>query len=188
MTQQNVALVPHLGLLVLDVQDAFLKAFSNPAPFVRRVQFVVESAKRFGIPTLFTEQRPEVLGNTTELILNLQPESPRISKTGFSAFTEASVSEWLDEHAIQHLLVCGLETPICVYQSVLDALNQDLDVTVLSDGVGCRRLNDGTTVLGSLRIHGAHVLPSETIFYSILRDSTHPAFKEFTQLVKKYSD
>ena len=188
MTQQNEPILPHLGLLVLDVQQAFLKAFPSPETLVARVQFCVETACLFGLPTLFTEQRPEILGSTLEQLGKLQPDAPRIAKTGFSAFTEPAMAEWQKSESIEHLLIAGLETPICVYQTALDAINQDLDVTLLSDATGCRRPQDGRTALDSLRIHGAHILPSETIFYSILRDSTHPRFKEFTQLVKKYSD
>jgi nicotinamidase-related amidase len=188
MSDQNEAIIPHLGLLVLDVQASFLKVFTEPDPFVKRVAFCVETANLFGIPTLFTEQRPEVLGHTIEEIACLNPDSPRVSKTSFSAFNEPAIAEWIERNSIHHLLITGLETPVCVYQSALDALNQDLEVTLLCDAVGARRSEDAAAVLASLRIHGAHVLPAETIFYSILRDSKHPLFKEFTALVKKYSD
>ena len=188
MSDQNEPLIPHLGLIVLDLQSAFLKAFNEPANFVNRVSFTLETAKLFDLPTLFTEQRPDILGETIESLLSIQPDAVRIAKTGFSAFTEQAVNDWIEAHSIQHLLVTGLETPICVYQTVLDAINSDIEVTVLSDAVACRREDDAVAALASVRIHGGHVLPGETIFYSILRDSKHPAFKEFTHLVKKYSD
>ena len=180
--------IPHLGLMVLDVQAPFLKVIPSADSLVGRSAFAIEVAQLFGIPTLFTEQRPEVLSTTVEELTSLQPDAPRIAKTGFSAFTEPAVEEWIGDHDLQHVLVAGLETSICVYQTVLDAIHADVEVTLLSDAVGCRRPDDGVTALASLRIHGAHVLPSESIFYSILRDSMHPRFKEFTALVKKYSD
>jgi len=188
MNQQTETIIPHLGLLVLDVQASFLKVLPDPEPFKRRIQFCIETARLFGIPTLFTEQRPDKLGHTLDEVSDLNPNSPRIAKAGFSAFTESTVTDWQQEEEIQHILVIGLETPICVYQTVLEAINQEIDVTVLSDAVSCRRHKDGEVAITAMRLHGTHILPSETIFYSILSDSNHPSFKEFTQLVKKYSD
>jgi hypothetical protein len=57
---------------------------------------------------------------------------------------------------------------------------------VLSDAVGARRSEDAATCLAALRQAGAHVLPSETVFYSLLRDATHPFFKNYTKLVKSH--
>jgi nicotinamidase-related amidase len=188
MLEEKESIIPHLGLLVLDVQEPFLKVIPKQDLFVNRVAFAVKSARLLGIPTLFTEQRPDVLGPTVEGLTEFSPHSPTVPKSAFSAFGEEEVSSWIDKNSIYHLLVAGLETPICVYQTTLDAINQDLEVTLLSDALGARRTEDAAAVLASLRIHGAHVLPSETIFYSILKDSKHPQFKEFTALVKKYSD
>ena len=188
MNQQTEAIISHLGLLVLDVQASFLNVIPDAESFKNRIQFCIETARLFGIPTLFTEQRPDRLGHTLEDVSNLNPKAQSTTKTGFSAFTESAVTEWQRKEEIQHILVAGLETPICVYQSVLEAINQEIDVTVLSDAVCCRRREDGEVAITSMRLHGAHILPSETIFYSILSDSNHPSFKEFTQLVKKYSD
>lgn len=187
MTQQNEPVIPHLGLLVLDIQDTFLKVCSSVEAFEQRARFCVEVANLFSLPILITEQRPEILGKTSDSIERITPNAHRISKTGFSAFTEQATTEWIEENSIQHLLIIGLETPVCVYQSALDAIHQEIDVTLLSDAITARRPGDAEVAISSLRIHGAHVLPSETIFYSILRDSKHPLFKEFTTLVKKYS-
>jgi nicotinamidase-related amidase len=188
MSEHSEPLIPHLGLLVLDIQPPFLKVIGSADSLVGRSAFAVETARLFGLPTLFTEQRPEVLQSTVEELSELLPHAPRIAKTGFSAFTEPAIEEWIHENDLQHILIAGLETSICVYQTALDAINADIEVTLLSDAIGCRREKDGEAALASLRIHGAHLLPSESIFYSILRDSSHPRFKEFTALVKKYSD
>ena len=188
MSQTNEPIIPHLGLLILDVQDSFLKVIPDSKTFTRRVQFCLEVAQLFGLPILFTEQRPDVLGGTRDEVLDLAPSATRIAKTGFSAFSEPAVSEWTQTNDLDHLLITGLETPICVYQSVLDAIGENLAVTVFSDAVSCRRTEDSAFVFEAFKAQDVHVLPSETVFYSILRDSKHPSFKEFTGLVKKYSD
>ena len=86
----------------------------------------------------------------------------------------------------EHLLICGLETQICVYQTALDALRAGLHVTILSDAVGARRPADAAVCLDALGRAGAHVLPGETVFYALLGDVQHPFFKTYTQLVKSH--
>jgi hypothetical protein len=70
--------------------------------------------------------------------------------------------------------------------ALLDALHAGLQVTLLSDAVGGRRPDDATACLAALRHAGAHVLPSESVFYALLRDVRHPFFKTYTQLVKSH--
>ena len=108
-----------------------------------------------------------------------------------------AVSKTVDEAGIreallhrgktEHLLLCGLETPICVYQTAIAALAAGLQVTLLSDALGARRTEDATACLMALRHAGAHVLPSETVFYALLHDVQHPFFKAYTQLVKSHA-
>jgi nicotinamidase-related amidase len=87
---------------------------------------------------------------------------------------------------IEHLILCGVETPICVFQTAVDAVQAGLAVTVLTDCVGARREADARACLEALARAGAHILPAETVFYSILGGSTHPYFRAYTELVKKY--
>jgi nicotinamidase-related amidase len=84
------------------------------------------------------------------------------------------------------MILCGLETPICVFQTAVDALQAGIEVTVLCDCVGARRPGDSEACLAALARAGAHVVPSETVFYTIVRGAAHPAFKSFTELVKKH--
>jgi nicotinamidase-related amidase len=83
------------------------------------------------------------------------------------------------------LLLAGIETSICIYQTALHALGADIGVTLLSDCISERRLEDRTPVLEQLLSMDAHILPSETIFYSLLGSAEHPKFRELNDLVKE---
>jgi nicotinamidase-related amidase len=111
------------------------------------------------------------------------------AKDTFSALSPGSpVRDHLtSSRPVEHLILCGLETPICVFQTAVDGLQAGLAVTVLSDCVGARRAGDAAVCLTSLARAGAHVLPAETVFYSILRDTSHPFFRDYTALVKNYA-
>jgi len=176
------------ALLVLDMQEVFLKSVAGAQALVDRCRFAAEAAILLNMTVLYTEQVPEKLGHVTGQLKALIPETQVFGKTAFSALQADGLLPCLREEGIEHLLIAGLESPICVYQTSLDAIEKDISVTVLEDCIGCRRPEDGRSALGFLKTHTAcHVLPSETVFYSILNGADHPRFREFTSLVKKYS-
>ena len=74
-----------------------------------------------------------------------------------------------------------------IYQTALAALASRYQVTVLIDAVAARRDDDAQAALAALARAGVNVLPAETVFYTMLHDATHPFFKAYTQLVKKYA-
>lgn len=183
---QPVALLP-VALLVLDMQAGFLKAVEAADPLLRRVGFAVSAARLLGIEVIFTEQVPDKLGATDASLAVLAPGAKVFAKTAFSALGAEGLTDYLRSRGIAHLLVAGIETPICVYQTATEALREAFDVTLLSDALGARRSADAAVALQALREAGAHVLPAETVFYSILQDAAAPRFREFTQLVKSAS-
>jgi nicotinamidase-related amidase len=180
---------PGLVLLLVDVQDALLRALpASGVKLARRCAFAAEAARLLGIPIALTEQAPEKLGATNAAIRAAAgADAPVFAKTAFSALGAAGLAEWLGARGATHLLVAGLEIPVCVYLTVLDAVAADFDMTVLPDACGGRRPDDAAPAWHMMEAAGARLLPSETIFYSILRDAAHPAFRDFTALVKQYS-
>lgn len=171
-------------LLCVDMQPVFVRVVADGARVLRRCQFAVAAATRLGIPVAFTEQVPEKLGHTDPELLALVGAPEIHAKRTFSAC--AAPAGLLAKGPADHLLLCGVETPVCVYQTAVDALQAGLPVTILADCVGARRPDDARVCLEALSRLGAHVLPAETIFYSILGAADHPAFRAFTELIKTY--
>jgi nicotinamidase-related amidase len=175
----------HLGLLLIDFQDAFLKAMPDSERLLKRTHFAIQAARLLGVSIAATEQLPEKLGHTTEALSSVwSPNTPVFDKSSFSAFEAEGLHRWIESNQIDHLLIAGLETSICVYQTAIQALGEEIGVTLLSDCITERRAEDRAPVLNQLLAMEAHVLPSETIFYSLLGSAKHPQFREFTQLVK----
>jgi nicotinamidase-related amidase len=175
-------------LLCLDLQPVFILAVTDGQEVLRRCQFAVAAARLLGVPTAFTEQVPSKLGNTEPVLLALAEPAEVHPKDSFSALARGTpVRAALTEgRSIEHLILCGLETSICVFQTAVDALQAGIEVTVLSDCVGARRSADSASCLQALSRAGAHIVPSETVFYTIVKGAAHPAFKSFTELVKKH--
>lgn len=176
-----------IQLLCIDLQDAFLQAIAERESVQRRCAFAIQAAVGIGLSIAFTEQVPHKLGGTSPALLRGVEQPVIFAKTTFSALADASIRGSLEERGIEHLLLCGIETSVCVHQTALDALAAGMQVTLLSDCVGARRPDDARTCLQALVRAGVHVLPSETVFYSLLHDVSHPFFRAYTQLVKAHA-
>jgi nicotinamidase-related amidase len=174
-------------LLCVDMQPVFVRAVADGAAVLGRCRFAVAAAQGLGIAVAFTEQVPGKLGGTDPSLLALV-RSPEIhAKSEFSALGPGSaVLAAAAARGVSHVLVCGVETPVCVFQTAMDALRAGLAATILSDCVGARRSADAAACLDLLSRSGARVMPSETLFYGLLEDAKHPFFREFTELVKKH--
>jgi nicotinamidase-related amidase len=181
-----VSAAPGAALLAVDLQDTLLGILPPAAAreLRARVGLALSAAVGLGIPVYFTEQVPEKLGPTAAALRKLAPDAAVFAKGTFSALADSELRSALREEQIEHLLVVGLETPICVYQSALGALAEGIQVTVLSDAVAARRADDHAACLAALRHAGVHVLPTETVLYALLHDAGHPFFRTLVGLVK----
>lgn len=176
-------------LLCLDVQPVFMKVVVDAERVVSRCEFAVQAALGLGMQVAFTEQVPAKLGGTDPRLLRHVANPEVHAKDAFSALEAGSscLAGLTGKRKIEHLLLCGVETPICVFQTAVDALQAGVPVTLLSDALGARRPEDARTCLESLARAGAHVLPSESVFYAIVRGARHPFFKAYTELVKRHA-
>lgn len=182
------ATTPGPLLLCIDLQPTFLDVMPDRGRLVNRCSFAIEAAQALGLPVAFTEQVPQKLGSTEPALLALASRPLQLAKTTFSALADHGIRDALlqGQHA-DHLLICGLETPVCIYQTAIDALRSDIPVTLLSDCLGARRPDDAAVAIDALQRAGVNVLPSETVFYSMMGDAAHPAFRSFTKLVKSHA-
>lgn len=183
--RDDLAAAADTMLVCVDMQPVFIRAVADGDRVQRRCQFALAAAQGLGLPVLFTEQVPEKLGATEPSLRAAAHTAPVLGKRTFSALADDSIrNAILGDSAIEHLLLCGVETPVCVYQTAIAARAQGLEVTILSDAVGARRPADAEACLKALAGSGVHVLPSETVFYALLGHVGHPFFKTYTQLVK----
>src|SRR5690349_16348351 len=138
-------------LLCVDMQPKFIAAVKHGFRIRRRCEFAVTAAVGLGIPVAFTEQVPQKLGRTAPELLELAPQAAVWSKNTFSALADDGIRDaLLRQREVEHVLLCGIETPICVYQTAVAAIAEGLAVTVFSDAVGARREDDAHTCLDVL--------------------------------------
>jgi nicotinamidase-related amidase len=174
------------ALIVVDMQEKLLPPIWEKERLVRNAQLLIRTAGILKIPALVTTQYAKGLGTTVPEIASLLPESSAIDKTMFSCFgSEAfcSALKRLPGHRTT-VLLCGMETHICVMQTALAALRDGYLVHVASDAVGSRTEANWRVGLDRMQAAGAILSSTEMMIYELLRASNAPAFRELLPYLK----
>lgn len=167
------------ALLVIDLQEKLLPAIWEKERVVANVSKLLRLARILKLKTLPTTQYSKGLGCTAPEIAPLLPEAP-IDKTSFGCLGDDRILQKLDgEVPRSHtLLVAGIETHICVAQTVLGALGAGYRVHVASDATSSRSASNVQVGLDRMRSAGAVISSTEMAIYELLRRSDRPEFKE----------
>ncbi|MGI8787535.1 MAG: hydrolase [Pyrinomonadaceae bacterium] len=174
-----------VALVVVDVQEAFRSPINDFAQIASRCSLAVRGFQILGLPVIITEQYPKGLGRTAEEILfSLPPEFEFIEKTAFSSCGASAFAERLEATGASQIVLCGLETHVCVNQTAHDLLNENYAVHLLFDCVSSRFSPDKETALRKMQESG--VVPSsvEMALFELMLDSKYEHFKAIQNLVK----
>lgn len=169
-------------LLVVDMQPTFLSPIQNKDEVLRRTRFLVEVASVLGVPIISTVQYAERMGGTESTLAPLLGEP--IDKLSFSCMGSAHFLQRLDALQKKEIVVCGIETHICVCQTVLNLLERSFRVTVPIDAVSARTSAGHTVALERMRNAGAVLSHTESIAYEWMGSAEHPRFRDVLTLVK----
>lgn len=173
------------ALIVVDMQERLAPAMSEFEECANRVELLLDGARELALDAIVTEQYPKGLGATLPRFAEKLPEgTPVVAKTGFSCFEEPAFRTSLAARSRKTLVFCGIESHVCVLQSVLDALERGFKVCLAADAVTSRKQSDRELALEAARAAGALVASSEALLFMMLRDAKNPAFKAVSKLVR----
>ncbi len=164
------------ALVVVDVQEAF-RAYPSFAEVAGACAKLVEGARILNLPAIVSEQYPKGLGHTAPEV-GLHGEL-LIEKTVFSA----ARAEGFDLYGRKQAVVCGIETHVCVSQTVHDLLARGVDVHVPADAVGSRHTLDYERGLERMERAGAVVTTVEAALFELLERAGTPEFKSVQKLI-----
>jgi nicotinamidase-related amidase len=164
------------GLIVVDVQEAF-RSYDSFAGVAESCAKLLQGARLLGLPRVVSEQYPKGLGRTAPEV-GLEDEHP-IEKTVFSA----ARAQGFDLGGAEQAIVCGIETHVCVSQTVHDLLAQGIEVHVPADAVGSRHPLDYERGLERLERAGAVVSTVEAALFELLERADAPEFKAVQKLI-----
>ena len=166
----------HTALVVVDVQEAF-RPYASFEGVARACAKLVAATRILGLPALVSEQYPKGLGHTAPEV-GIEDE-PRIEKSVFSA----ARAEGFDLQDRTQAVVCGIETHVCVSQTVHDLLERGVDVHVPADAVGSRHELDYQRGLERMERAGAVVTTVEAALFELLERAGTPEFKAVQRLI-----
>ncbi len=173
------------ALAVIDIQERLLQSIFEKERLVRNAQLLVRLANILSLPILVSTQYVKGLGPTIQEISSLLPEVKPVDKLEFGCFGNGeycSTVAGLKDRGT--LLLCGMESHICVTQTALGALNQGLNVHVAADAVSSRTELNWKIGLNRMQAAGAVISSTEMMIYELLGKSGTPAFKEMLQHLK----
>jgi nicotinamidase-related amidase len=174
------------ALIVVDIQEKLLPPIFQKQQLLKNSQLLIRLAGILKIPALLTTQYARGLGNTTPEIASLLPETEPIDKQMFSCFGSDAFCSLLKRLPGNRntVLLCGMESHICVMQTALGALREGYIVHVASDAVSSRTEWNWKIGLDRMRAAGAIISSTEMMLYELLRSSGSPAFKELLPYLK----
>lgn len=174
------------ALVIIDIQDKLIQATGKyGAETTTNMAKVTRAANILNIPTIITEQYPQGLGNTSyEIKYGLNENSNIIEKKSFSAMIEPTFAHTIKTLNKKQIVIGGIETHICVLQTVSDLLNEGFEVYVLKDACASRNKKDYKTGIEYMKQQGAKITCTEITLFQWLRTSKHPNFKEVQALIK----
>lgn len=173
------------ALLMIDIQERLLPAMTGGDEVVKQAAIMLQASAVLNYPVLVTEQYPKGLGVTvSELATHLTGlDAEKFEKITYTALT-AEVEDSLRQRGVTHVLVCGMETHVCVWQTVRDLLAGGFAVQLLADVVCSRKVRDRDVAIEGMRAMGAVITVSETALFDLLGRAGTPEFKAISKLVK----
>ena len=171
-------------LTVVDLQGKLAQLMHGREALFKNIQILVQAAKILEIPILWCQQCPDALGPTVPEIAQLFADNEPINKSAFSCCGTEQFNARLKDLARNQVLLCGIETHVCIYQTAVDLLSQDFNVNVIANAVSSRALENKQIALNRLASEGANISCTEMALFELLKTAEHPQFRQITRLIK----
>jgi nicotinamidase-related amidase len=173
------------ALAVIDIQEKLLPTIFEKERLVRNAQLLVRLADILSLPMIVSTQYEKGLGKTIDEISMMLPEMKAVDKLEFGCFGNSDYCSTVGKLENRNtLLLCGMESHICVMQTALGALNQGLNVHVAADAVSSRTEMNWKIGLNRMQAAGAVISSTEMMIYELLGKSGTPSFKEMLKHLK----
>ena len=173
------------ALLIIDVQERLVPVMLNKEKLLDNLQRLIKGANVLELPVIYTEQVPEKLGPTLpEIAELLNGVSDPVSKSSFSCYGCTPFVEDLKKLGRNQVLVAGIETHVCVYQTAIDLLEQGYEVQLVTDAVSSRTAENRQLAIDRMKEAGAKLTSTEMALFELLRVAEGDRFRQVSRIVK----
>ncbi|MBS4021898.1 MAG: hydrolase [Dethiobacter sp.] len=172
------------ALIVIDIQGNLAHMMHEKEAFFKNVQIMIKGAKILDIPIVWIEQYPQGLGPTIPEVAELLDGNQPIGKITFNGCLNENILQAIESLQRRRLLITGMETHICVYQTVMGLLRSGFEVHIVGDAVSSRTSANKKIGIEKMKEGGAYITSTETVLFELLGIAGGEEFKEILNLVK----
>ena len=167
----------------IDIQDKLLKAMYNRDELVKNSTILAKVANIIGAEAIYTVQYPKGLGYTNEEVKAPLKDKEEFGKLTFNSYGDEEIKKEFDRLGKKQVVLCGMETHICVFQTVRSLLEAGFEVFVVEDALGSRREKNSKNGLELLREMGSVVTNTETVLFDLAGIAGTDEFKTLQKLI-----
>ena len=171
-------------LLVIDVQGNLAAAMHDREQLFQNLSRLIRGVNILDIPVLLTEQMPDKIGATQPFITELLPGTKPLVKFTFSCCGSPEFMHALAASGRRQVLICGIETHVCVYQTAFDLKMRGFGTSLVADAVSSRSAVNTAVAVEKMKSLGITLTTVEMIAMELIRDAKHPKFKDILNLIK----
>jgi nicotinamidase-related amidase len=171
-------------LVIIDIQGNLAQAMFDKENIFANTVKLIKGFKALDLPIMVTEQIPQKLGKTLPQIADEIEGFNPIAKESFSCWDENNFKEKLDLLSRSHVVVLGIETHVCVYQTALDLIANGYNVHLVADAVSSRTPENRQIGIDAMKRAGAYITSTEMVLFELLRTAADSKAKEFFKIVK----
>ena len=171
-------------LVIIDVQEKLFPVMSEKQSLLRNLTILIKGFQLFKFPMIITEQVPDKLGNTIEEIAALLDKVDPIVKSSFSCIGDPKFLERIDTINADEIVLAGIESHVCVYQTSRDLLEQGKRVEVVVDGISSRNVNNHNTAVARMKMDGISLTSVEMLLFLIQKRANGDNFKKLVNLIR----
>lgn len=173
------------ALLVIDIQDAFVEHIHEMDRVIKRSRILIEAARLLELPIIVSQQYPKGLGQTVEPLRQALADSAcTFDKVTFSCCQDEPLTQAINNTDRQQILICGIETHVCVLQTAFDLLAMDKQPYIATDATSSRNPTDAQVAQNRMSQAGIIPTTTESAIMELTLTSKHTAFKDLSKLIK----
>jgi nicotinamidase-related amidase len=170
--------------VVVDIQERLLPHIYKWEETLQNCLKLIEGLQVLSVPLVVTQQYTKGLGNTDASIVNKITEFSYIEKISFSCYGEPKFRDRIKSLGKKSIILCGIETHVCILQTCLDLIDEGYQPVVVEDCVSARKPNDKVIAIERMRQEGARITTLESILFELTQCAGTDTFKQISRIVK----
>ena len=170
-------------LLIVDVQQKLINNIKGNQLLIFNIKKLIDTCNLLNVHIAITEQYPLKLGKTLKEITD-NNEYPTFEKMEFSSIRNKNFINYISEYSFKNIIVCGIESHICILQTSIDLLRKGFNILIPRDAIGSRNEIDNDTAFLRLILSGAVASTTESLICELCKTSNRKEFREVSKILK----